>query len=235
MISGGLPLGLDQHGHIQEVLAIPGQPRLQQLQPLTVRSHRQRDIAAILGRRDIRGVTFVKVLSRHFWSRLGRLQLEGLAISAGDGISQGIERQLASQRQGRHNLGTAYKIHGCRLAVVAHGEVAVVRSDNGVCHADHLLRAAPLPNAWAAGIRQYRRVNLLEQGHLAIALDGGAHLLRAWGHHKGHRRVHAVSMRLLCHVRGATHVLVGGIGAAPNKGRRDLIDKLILGIFHLGS
>src|SRR5262249_38328875 len=86
-----------------------------------------------------------------------------------------------------------------------------------------------------AGIRQYRRVNLLERVHLAIPLDSGAHLLRAWGDHKGHRRIHAVRMRLLCYVRGTTHVLVGGIGAAPDERRRDLIDKLILGVFHLGS
>src|SRR5262245_66564379 len=42
-------------------------------------------------------------------------------------------------------------------------------------------------------------------------------------------------MRLLCHVRSATHILVGGIGAAPDKGRRNLIDELVFGVFHLGS
>src|SRR5262249_11832543 len=125
MVGGGLPLRLDQYRHIQEVLTVPGRPRLQQLQPLTVWRHRQRDIAAIFRRRYVGGVAPVKVLGWHFWRRLRWLQLEGLAIRTSDSIGQGIERQLAGQRQGRHNLGTAYEVHGRRLAVVAHGEVTV--------------------------------------------------------------------------------------------------------------
>src|SRR5262249_876390 len=82
MVGGGLSLGLDQYRHVEEVLTVPGRPWLQQLQPLTVRGHGQRDIAAILRRRDIGGVPSVEVLGRYFWSRLGRLQLEGLAIGS---------------------------------------------------------------------------------------------------------------------------------------------------------
>ena len=73
------------------------------------------------------------------------------------------------------------------------------------------------------------------ESHLAVALDGGAHLLRARGDQERappHSR--RAPMRLLGHVRGAAHVLVGGVGAAADERRRDRVDKLFFAC-HLGG
>ena len=70
--------------------------------------------------------------------------------------------------------------------------------------------------------------------HLAVALDRGAHLLGARSHHQRHRGVQAVRFRLLRDVGGATHVLVGRVGAAADQRGRDRVRERVGRIGDLG-
>ena len=49
-------------------------------------------------------------------------------------------------------------------------------------------RAAPLPDARAAGIGQHGAADVLQRLHLPVALDRRAHQLRARRYHERHRR-----------------------------------------------
>ena len=61
-------------------------PRLHQLQAFALGIHLERDAAAVRGRRHVRRAAAVEIPRRHFQRRLGRRQLERLAVGtrAGD-------------------------------------------------------------------------------------------------------------------------------------------------------
>ena len=71
--------------------------------------------------------------------------------------------------------------------------------------------------------------------HLAVALDCRAHLLGAGGHEERHGGFEPVRLRLLGDIRGAAHILVGRVGAAADQRGRDLVDKAVLRVGHLGG
>ena len=230
-----LALGLQEHGHVLEVLAVPRGPGLHQLQPLALRIDLQHDSAAVLRRRHVGGAAAVEALRGHLGRGLRRRQLERLAVGAGEGVGERIEGQPSRQREGRHDLGTADEVHRGGLAVVASREVSVVRGHDGVGHRRLGAGPPPLADARATGVRQDNAVDVLEGLHLPVALDRRAHLLRAGRDQEGHRRLEAVRLRLLGHVRRAAHVLVGGIGAAADEGRGDLVEERVLRVGHLGG
>ena len=98
-----------------------------------------------------------------------------------------------------------------------------------------LLGPPPLADAGPAGVGEDGAVDVLERLHLAVALDGGAHLLGARSDQERHRGLEAVRLGLLGHVGGAAHVLVRGVGAAADQGRRDRVREAVRGIGHLGG
>lgn len=53
--------------------------------------------------------------------------------------------------------------------------------------------------------------------HIAIPLDGGADLLRAWGDGELGFALESVGQRLLGHGCGAAHVFIAGVGTAANQ------------------
>ena len=87
VVGRGLALGLDQHRHVEEVLAVPRRPRLHQLQPLAVRVDLQLDAAAVLGRRDVGRVAAVEVVRRHLGRGLRRVEPERLAVARRSSVS----------------------------------------------------------------------------------------------------------------------------------------------------
>ena len=66
------------------------------------------------------------------------------------------------------------------VGVVASGEVAVERSDNGVLVALLGVLAVPLADAWAARVRHDDAANGLEDVDVAVTGNGGADLENRW-------------------------------------------------------
>ena len=74
--------------------------------------------------------------------------------------------------------------HHLGVAVVALGEVPVVRGDDGVL-LPLLLRTVPLPDARTARVGEHRCAGLLERGRETVAGDRGAYLSRHVGQRPG--------------------------------------------------
>ena len=91
------------------------------------------------------------------------------------------------------------------------------------------------PDAWAAGVCEHDAVDRLEGSHLAVPLYGGADLLGAGGDHKRRRGPEPVGPSLLGNVRGAAHVLIGGVRAASDQGSVYLVDEGVVRVPHLGG
>ncbi len=230
-----LPCGLDQHRAVDEILVVPGEPRLHQLQPLAVLGDLQFDRAAIRRRRDVGRVAGVETMRRHLGCGLWRVEPEWPALNVGQRVGHRVERQPPGERHRGHDLGAADKVHRRRLAVVAAREIAVVGGDDRVRHRTFGGRAPPLADARAAGIGEHRPVDVLQRLHLAVALDRRAHRLRSRRHQKRRGRLDPVRLRLLGDIGRTAHILVGGIGAAADQCRRDPVDKPVLCIRDLGG
>src|SRR5262245_36107643 len=135
--------------------------------------HFERDVAAVVGRRDIGASTAGEGLRWNFGGRLRRLQFKRFPICAGECIGERVERQSSGQGKSSHELSTTDKVHSCRLSIVASREVAVIRSHDGIGYAYRLTGPTPLADAGAASIRQNDAVYVFERLHLAIAFYGG--------------------------------------------------------------
>ena len=137
----------------------------------------------------------------------------------------GIEVQPAGDRERRHDLRAREEIHRGAAPVVAAGEVAVVRGDDCVGLIRRGIRPAPLADTWPAGVGEHCRTDVLEGLQLAVPLDGRAHLLGARGDEVRHSGFQPAGVRLPGHIGRAAHVLVGGVGATADQGRREIVRK----------
>ena len=90
------------------------------------------------------------------------------------------------------------------------------------------LSALPLADAGAAGVGQHGAADLGEDFQEAIALDGGADLLRAGGDCEGHLGLDAGCQSLLGHGGCPLHVLVRAVGAGPDQARLEIGWPLVL-------
>ena len=126
MISSALALHLHKDRHISEVVALPSGPRVHHLKALAVGVNRDLDVAAVVRRRDIGGVTWVKTGFRDFRRRPRRIQLDRVALGIGQGIRQRVEGKPTSQSESGGNLRAGDEVHRRRLAVVPRREVTVV-------------------------------------------------------------------------------------------------------------
>ncbi len=162
VVGRGLALGLEQHGHVEKVVSVPRGPWLQALQPLALGIDLERDVADIVGRSDVSGLSAREVLRRHLRRRLGRIELERLAVAVGEGVAHRIERQASRKRECCHQLRAGDEIHRRRLPVIAPREVAIVGRDDRVGRDGCFVRPAPLSDAGAAGIGQHGPVDRFE-------------------------------------------------------------------------
>ena len=162
VVGRGLALGLDQHRHVEEILAVPGGPGLHDLKPLAARVDLDFDAAAVLGRADVSGVAVIEVARRHLGRRLRRVEAERLAVAAGQAVGQRVERQPPAESHRSDDLGATDEVHRRCLAVVPRREVAVVGGHDRVGLLGLLGRAAPLPDARAAGIGQHSAADVLQ-------------------------------------------------------------------------
>src|SRR5207247_9608438 len=114
------------HLPVLEIFALPGGPVMRDLQAVAVWVDLDLDAAAVLGRYDEGRGAAVEVALRDDRRRLGRLELEGLAVGVSQRVGQGVERELPGERHGHYDFGTGDEIHRRGLTVIAHGEVPIV-------------------------------------------------------------------------------------------------------------
>ena len=190
-----LPLRLQEHGQVDEVVAVPRRERLEQLQPVAVRIDGDLDTAAVGRRRDEAGLAALEAAGR-------QLLADGLVeTEVGDRIA--VER--AGERVGHHRLRRRHEAQRVGAAVVALGEVAVVRGDDHVDVVGADVVALPLADARAAGVGEHRRADRFEVGEQAVALDGGAHPLGAGSDEQ--RRLHAQPLAAAWRASDAVRVM----------------------------
>ncbi|CAB4607989.1 unannotated protein [freshwater metagenome] len=144
------------------------------------------------------------------------------AGGVGERVGGGIEIDASGQRHGDDGFRRRDEREGRCESVVALREVAVVGGDDDVGVAFLDIAARPLADARTTCIGENGRPDLFEIGEKAVALDGGADLFGTGGHEKRSLGAKAV---LRCEAGdggGAADVLVGGVRAGADEGRRDL-------------
>ncbi len=216
VVGGALALGLEEQRQLLEVATVPGGERLEQLEALAVGSYHHLDAGALLGRGDEAGFTGLEALGRQLIpDRLGQPDAVHRA-------GPGVEVERAGQGEGHHRLGGGDEGEGVGAAVVALGEVAVVRRDDGVGGGRVDVVPLPLADAGAAGVGQDGGSDGLEVGQQPVPLDGGPHSLGAWRDQELGLDPQPGSGGLPGDRGGAGDVLVGGVGAAADERRGNL-------------
>lgn len=129
MILTAFALDLDEDGKVFGGLAIP---RLEGLEDLkTVRLGVNGDLdASTISRRRLEGVLARVVATRGKLSTVGGGELEFLAISASQSVSEGVKSEATGESHGRDKVRRGDIGMGGRVSVVAASEVAVVRGDD---------------------------------------------------------------------------------------------------------
>lgn len=92
------------------------------------------------------------------------------------GISQRIERQATGQHHSGDELWRGDKRVCVRVGVVASGEIAIVRGDDGVFGVFGHVLTIPLADARAARVGKHHAADLLQRRGNAVAGDSGANL-----------------------------------------------------------
>mmetsp|Transcript_36260 Transcript_36260/g.102163 ORF Transcript_36260/g.102163 Transcript_36260/m.102163 type:complete len:601 (-) Transcript_36260:497-2299(-) len=216
VVRGRLALGLDEHPGVLDVLPVPGVEGGEQLQPLALGVDDDVDARAVRDRGLVCVFSGVEACGGQLVAGRG-VEHELLTIGPDQRVLLRVEGQVPGEGERRHELGGRHEGVRGRVAVVARGEVPVVGADDRVLLALLDLRAAPLADARAAGVGQHGCAHLLERVHDTIAADGGADLLGPRGHGERHLGLDARAEGLLGHGSGPSHVLVRGVGAAPDQ------------------
>mmetsp|Transcript_24095 Transcript_24095/g.75512 ORF Transcript_24095/g.75512 Transcript_24095/m.75512 type:complete len:373 (-) Transcript_24095:1175-2293(-) len=212
VVGGALAPGLDEDLGVRHILAVKLLEAREELEALRGGVHDHGNVGAV-GGGGLEGVhAGVEALLRELIAK-GGVEHNLLAVGAHEGVLLGVEGEVARDGEGGHDLGGGDEAVRGRVAVVARGEVAVERGDDGVGGALGHVVAAPLADAGAARVGHHGAAGLLEDRELAVAGDGGADLLGAGGDGEGHLGLDPGGERLLSDRGGAGHVLVGGVGA----------------------
>lgn len=129
VVSGALAENLDQDGEVMRLLAVPWLEGLEELK--TVRSGADNDIdRSTVLRWGLEGILSRVIATRRKLVAGGILELEGLAISASEGVGQGVEGQVASESHGGDDVRGSDEGVGGRVGVVTASEVTVVGGDD---------------------------------------------------------------------------------------------------------
>ncbi len=221
VVGGALAGRLDQHGKVEEVLPVPRREGFEQLQAVARRVDGDLDPRAVGGRRDetalARGEASVGELLAD-----GDVEGDGLALLVGERVGPRVELDGAGQRERHDRLGGGDEGQRAGEAVVALGEVAVVRGDDGVGVALVHVGPGPLPDARAAGVGQHGGADAFEVGQQAVALDRGADLLAARCDHQLGAAAQPRGGRLTGDAGRPGDVLVARVGARADEGGADL-------------
>ena len=112
---------------------------------------------------------------------------------------------------------------GSGVRVVAAGEVAVVRGDDGVGLAFLHIATIPLANARTAGVGEDDTTNLFEDADDAITVDSSTDLLGTGGNREFALDAQTMIAGFLCDRRSAGHVLVRRVCARSDEADLELL------------
>ena len=222
VVGGALSGRLQEYGQALEIGPVPSRKGLEHLQAAGLGINLHFHAGAVFSG-GLVAVAAPRVAARgRFWRLARRFELPRIAV-AGQRVGQRIERQTTGQGVGHHDFGAGDEVHRRGVGVIARREVAVERCDDGVLLA--LLDGGPPPlaNARPARVGEHRRADLLEVGHLAVALNGGVDRFRAGGDEQVCLHPHAVRLGLLGDGGDAGDVLVGGVGAGSDERGRHAV------------
>ena len=191
--------------------------------------------AAVLGRRDVGGAAAVEARAGTSGAAAGGSSLNGLPSAPVSVSVSGLNESRPASASAVTISGLAMKFIVVAWPSLRRGklrlyEVTIVL---GTPAAACARRHCPMQGPQA--LASTTCADVLQRLHLAVALDGGAHLLGARRDHQRHRRLEAVRLGLRGDVGGAAHVLVGRVGAAADQGRRDRVDGSRSRVRHLGG
>ena len=131
VISGALALDLDEHRHVEQVLAVPFIEWFQKLKTVGFGVNVDLQRRAI-GWWSLVGVnTWIESLS---WELVTRwcLKLELLAVLIGERVGQWVESQVTSEGQSSDDFWRCDKCVSLWVCVVTASEVTVIRGDDRV-------------------------------------------------------------------------------------------------------
>ena len=227
VVGGALALRLHQHDQPGEVLAVPRRERLEQLEAIARRVDHHGDAGAVRRRcRERVDTGVVATLGQHLAHR--RLERHLGPVGRGERVVRRVEVEAAGQRQRHHRVGRGDERQRLGRAVVALGEVAVVRVDDRVRLPGDALGPRPLADARPARVGEHRRTDRLEVGEQAVALDRRPDLLGAGRDQQLGLGGQPLRRRLAGDRRGPGDVLVRRVGARSDQRRGDLERPVVL-------
>src|SRR5207247_6123980 len=141
----------EESQEVCEILPIPGRKRFQELQPLAFGIDDELDGTRVRRRRHVSTLSLLESSSGELVPGR-RLEPDLLPAIVDEGVAQGIEAQLSTQRQRGHDFRAADEGQRRGHAVVAPGNVAVKGCDNSVLFLALDVLTFPLPDARPAGI-----------------------------------------------------------------------------------
>ena len=124
-----LALNLDEDGEIGGSLTIVGLEGLEELETVGLGIDGDVD-GSTVSRGGLEGVLSGVIATRGELETGGILELEGLAISAGESVGNGVEGQVASKGHGGDKVRGSDESVGGGVSIVTTGEVTVVRGDD---------------------------------------------------------------------------------------------------------
>ena len=128
VIGCALALSLDEDREVGGG-AIPDLEGLEKLETVALGVNSAADAGTVC-RRRLEGV-LARVIATRWEFVTGRsLELEGLAIGADQGVSQGVETEYSGERQSSGDVRGCDEGMGGGVSIVTAGEVTVVRSDD---------------------------------------------------------------------------------------------------------
>ena len=219
MVGGAFALGLYEHGHAGELLAVPSRERREPLQALgmrvndhlglvvVVRRHEEALLLQLLHVADLLAVAHDEARGRE---GLAPWLVERHLVAVGvlQLVGGGIEVEPSCHGKGHDHLWRANESVGIGVAVGTAAEVAVKRRHDGVLAVVVVGVAFPLADARAAGVGHYHSAHLSQVVEYAVALSRGANHLRTRVDDKLGAHGYALGQGLTRHRRGASQVLI---------------------------
>ena len=129
VIRCALALNLDQNRQIGGGLSVPRLERREELETFALGVNSNLDGGTVSGR-GLESVLSGVVATRGEFVASGVVKLEGLAISAGEGVRERVESEVASESHGGDDFGGSDESVGSRVSIVTASEVTVVRGND---------------------------------------------------------------------------------------------------------
>ena len=129
VIRCALALNLDQNRQIGGGLSVPRLERREELETFALGVNSNLDGGTVSGR-SLESVLSGVVAARGEFVASGVVKLEGLAISAGEGVRERVESEVASESHGGDDFRGSDESVGSRVSIVTASEVTVVRGND---------------------------------------------------------------------------------------------------------